>query len=185
MNFYNRKLAASYAERYAESPNMNEYPYYMGNDCTNFVSQALNAGGMYEEEGRWDSGRSWFCNTRENSELKKVSLTWRAARYFHEYWGSPNGSGRKRAYGYEKISLKYAILNFNKLHEALNIGDVVQYSNFAHDNHIYHTQIIHKKMDSDFLMAQHTENKKSVSLYRYLNMIQDDPQCFIYIYVIA
>lgn len=185
MNFYRRKLAASYAERYAEFPNLNEYPYYSGNDCTNFVSQALSAGGMYEEEGRWDSAKSWFCSTRKNNELKKVSLTWRTARYFHEYWSSQNVSGRKRAYGYEKIPLEHAILNFNKLYEALDIGDVVQYSNLAHDNYPYHTQIIHKKTDSDFLMAQHTGNKKNISLYRYLNMIRNNLGSFIYIYVIA
>lgn len=182
---YDRQAAAFYAEKYAEFPNLNEYPYYNGDDCTNFVSQALSAGGMYAEKGKWDSYECWFCNTKESRELKKVSITWRAARYFRKYWGSENGSGRKRAYKYGKIPPKDAILNFNELYEILNIGDVVQYSDQAHNNYPYHTQIICRKAGSDFLMAQHTANAKNVSLYEYLNMIQDQPESFIHIYIIA
>ncbi|WP_061809013.1 amidase domain-containing protein [Rossellomorea vietnamensis] len=38
--------AAAYARKYALSPNTASYKYYSGEDCTNFVSQSIKAGGM-------------------------------------------------------------------------------------------------------------------------------------------
>ena len=38
--------AASYARKYALSPNTASYKYYSGEDCTNFISQSIKAGGM-------------------------------------------------------------------------------------------------------------------------------------------
>ena len=45
-SYYNRNAAVNYARRWALNPNP-RYPYYTQNgDCTNFVSQALRAGGL-------------------------------------------------------------------------------------------------------------------------------------------
>jgi len=41
----NVSAAVSYAERYAWSPNTAQYPYF-NVDCTNFISQILEAGGV-------------------------------------------------------------------------------------------------------------------------------------------
>jgi hypothetical protein len=41
---YNGAAAAQYADQYATSPNSGSYPVF-SDDCTNFVSQAVHAGG--------------------------------------------------------------------------------------------------------------------------------------------
>jgi hypothetical protein len=48
---YNRAAAVAYALAHANSPN-SAYTYITGNNCTNFVSQALAAGGLQQND-RW------------------------------------------------------------------------------------------------------------------------------------
>ena len=53
MNGYNYQAMMDYAYNWAYGRN-SAYPNY-GNDCTNFVSQAMEAGGWAETGGfRWD-----------------------------------------------------------------------------------------------------------------------------------
>lgn len=42
---WDKTKAANYAETYATNPN-SAWPYFSGADCTNFISQALNHGGI-------------------------------------------------------------------------------------------------------------------------------------------
>mgnify|MGYP001690599932 FL=1 len=59
-SYYNRNAAVNYARRWALNPNP-RYPYYTQNgDCTNFVSQALRAGGLRDIHGRRDWAQYWF-----------------------------------------------------------------------------------------------------------------------------
>lgn len=53
---YSPNDAASYARTYAESPNP-AYHYYDGDDCTNFVSQCVYAGGIPTNPGVWMPGQ--------------------------------------------------------------------------------------------------------------------------------
>lgn len=185
---YDRELAKRYAEKYALSPNIREYPYFERDDCTNFVSQVLKAGGMDEVGANWDRFESWFCNTKNIKDLNNISLTWRAARYFRRHWGNENGLGRNRATVYTSITVKQALGDFDRLFSLLDIGDVIQYGNPNKGNYPYHSQVIHDKGYNlitkryDLFLAQHTANRLYVSFYEYLSQFQDKEIRPVYIY---
>ncbi|WP_373899389.1 amidase domain-containing protein [Haloimpatiens sp. FM7315] len=183
---YNRINAQKYAESYALTPNIKEYPYYKNNDCTNFVSQTLHAGGLKMEGNNWKSSDSWFCNTNNYKELKKVSLTFRSADYFLKYWGNYKGSGQNTAYYFFLLKPQEFIINFNQIYNMLEIGDVIQYGNPKP----YHSQIVHNKIFNpligkhDLYMAQHSSNKLNISLYNYVIQLLKKENPFIFIYKI-
>ncbi|GAA0126661.1 amidase domain-containing protein [Clostridium sp. ATCC 25772] len=185
---YNREAAKNYAEAYAESPNISEYPIFKENDCANFVCQALKAGGIDMVGQSYDSYKEWFCYTKDEKQLKKISLTWRSARYFRKYWGNENGAGNNKALLFKEITVDYALSHFNEIYNMLDIGDVIQYGDIKNNNYPYHTQIIHAKEfninleHNDLFVAQHSINRKNVSLYEYLKLLQDKDKRIIYIY---
>lgn len=77
---YNKGTAVSYARKYAQNPN-GDFRYYSDNDCTNFVSQALMAGGWTFRYGPYNSITSWYYEPR-TSQLQDFS--WYNADYlFH------------------------------------------------------------------------------------------------------
>ncbi|WFB10662.1 amidase domain-containing protein [Streptomyces sp. LX-29] len=62
---YNYKAMAAYAEKYWRNYN----PAYRkfndaGGDCTNFISQALKAGGWKHDSGMYDDYRNWWYDAR-------------------------------------------------------------------------------------------------------------------------
>lgn len=185
---YNRALAKNYAEKYAENPNTARYPFFTGADCANFISQVLKEGGMPFTGISWESFSSWFCYTANVSELTKISLTWRVARYFRRHWGNENGIGRNRAFSYTEMTVREAIEDFNKLYSYLLEGDVIQYGDPKNNGLPYHTQVIHNRVfnpdikRNDLFMAQHTRNRKDVSLYKYLKAFKDPDDRYVYIY---
>lgn len=188
---YNRLAAKKYAEEYALTPNP-AYPYYSDNDCTNFISQALRAGGLKYLGTKWNDYNSWFCNTTKSNvtSLKKVSLTWRSARYFRKHWGNENDIGENRSFIYREISLEEAIQNFHAIYSLLDIGDVVQHINYQNNAYPHHSQIIHSKVFNtsivrdDLLVAQHSVNKKNVSLYKYISNLKNKNKRIICLYKI-
>lgn len=183
---YNRVAAARYAEKYAETYNK-EYPNYLKFDCTNFVSQVLEAGGIPYVGSMWELHTSWFCNTINHEELTKVAISWRAGRYFRRHWGNENGLGNNRSKEYIETTTKEFKMNFEKYFNMLNIGDVIQYGAINNNGYPFHTQVIHKKRYNrnnsrkDLFMAQHSYNKKNISLYDLLDTFKT---AFIYIYII-
>lgn len=185
---YDRALAKEYAEKYALTPNKEEYPYFEKDDCANFISQVLKAGGIEQVGLRWDKPEAWFCRTKKTADLKNIAITWRAARYFRRHWANEDGVGHNRAAVAITITVKQALDNFDRLYTLLKEGDVIQYGNPKKNNHPYHTQVIHDKGLNwklnryDLYMAQHTENRLYVSLYQYLSRFEDKDIRPIYIY---
>nr|WP_054859754.1 amidase domain-containing protein [Gracilibacillus dipsosauri] len=61
---YDRRAAVQYAERWWNSANP-QYRYFESNDCTNYISQCLRAGGMpmhgmpNRSKGWWYTGENW------------------------------------------------------------------------------------------------------------------------------
>ena len=183
---YNREAAVAYAQTYAEVSNTKEYPLYKGNDCTNFVCQALVAGGMAMVGSDYEKATAWFCYTKEPSTLKKCSLTWRSAEYFRKYWGYNEDSGSYIVKEYKEFTVEEAIDKFDELYEYLIPGDVIQYA--GKDKKPYHTQIVTSKEFNiatdkhDIFGAQHSANRKHVSLHQYWRMIKNGKGQYIYIY---
>ncbi|HET6857797.1 MAG TPA: amidase domain-containing protein [Streptomyces sp.] len=76
-NGYNYAAMAKYAEKYWSSYNP-AYPSYdgagAGGDCTNFVSQALKAGGWKHAPGSWDDYRKWWSDPTLGNTLSWVGV---------------------------------------------------------------------------------------------------------------
>ncbi|MHB1314135.1 MAG: amidase domain-containing protein [Christensenellales bacterium] len=84
---YNRDAAVRYALQYALTPNP-AYAFYPGDDCTNFISQCLQAGGARNDFNRaypwwhlggrtsvcWSVAHSLFWYIRTRSEKKRFGI---------------------------------------------------------------------------------------------------------------
>ena len=87
MFVYNRLAAVNYARKWALGRNP-QFPNYGGGggggDCSNFISQCLNAGGWPMVDG-WNRDKfAWWA------EKDETSRTWSSAQWFGGYIG---GSG--------------------------------------------------------------------------------------------
>lgn len=184
---YDRNKAKEYAIRYALNPNIDKYPYFKDNDCANFVSQVLRAGGMKETGSKWDKLGSWFCKTKNTKKLDKISISWRAARYFRRYWGDEDGMGEHKAEGFYTMTVLESLQSFPRLYNLLEVGDVIQYGD-PKTKCPYHTQVIYDKGYNpqvrryDLYMAQHTANRLNISLYTYLSDLEDKETRNVYMY---
>lgn len=93
---YDRYAAVNYARAHALSYNA-DYKRF-GNDCTNFVSQSLFAGGItmvygvYTHNDVW-----WYTCALPGGYVCHASYTWGAAFNLHEFLGT--GPGLQRASG--------------------------------------------------------------------------------------
>ncbi|MNW44929.1 putative amidase domain protein [compost metagenome] len=143
-----RDYARTWVSNTATLRNNSQFGYYSNyynctncwNDCTNFVSQALMAGGMthYTWGGISDSDSWWYSNTGP-------SHSWGGAHNFYLHW-------RDRAGVAAYVS-------------DLGVGDVIN-ADFAGDGHIDHTAIITLSTgssSSNKWLSQHTTDKKEVS----------------------
>ncbi len=104
---YSGTTASAYADKYATSPNSSLYPVF-GSDCTNFVSQAVHAGG-YPFRNPYQSTTSvtnwWIYSNQLHTEFS-WSQTWSVAVSYHNFLvddypgGIPEGtaSGSSTAY---------------------------------------------------------------------------------------
>ena len=95
MFIYNRMTAAAYATAWAHGRNplwANDGSPIGGGDCTNFVSQALYAGGWVMRYPSYKDTSSWFSTVLDYTR-KERSMSWASANHFSSFlkW-----SGRAR-----------------------------------------------------------------------------------------
>ncbi|MGG1662857.1 amidase domain-containing protein [Brevibacillus sp. NRS-1366] len=140
---YDGSDAADYALDYALSPNPDYY--YWNNDCTNFVSQALNYGGIPERGTTSGNYKKWFYRDRWD-----VSNSWINVDDFYEV-----ATNSYTIFGSE---LDYA--------SELRLGDVVQYD-IDSDGDWNHTAIVTKLTNNGRydipLVSYHSSNRKNVA----------------------
>jgi hypothetical protein len=154
IQLFTGSAAASYARTWASSTN----PAYgrFSNDCTNFVSQAMEAGGWsmitgssYCDDRKKDSVW-WFnpggctytaCPWSWCPTVKSVnaSYTWGGAQNFFDFVRT---SGRGTA--------------ASKVRD-LDVGDVLQ-MDFSGGGHIGHTMIVTNKTSSNLYLSYHTSD---------------------------
>lgn len=123
---------ANYAIKWAKSYNPAYRKY--SNDCTNFVSQALYAGGWKEIQGYYKSDAKWFGNG------VMTSWTWSGAENFYRF--ARNES--KRA---SRLASVYSLVP----------GDVLQYKAQGAKN-MTHTMVTTKKINGVPYLSYHTNN---------------------------
>lgn len=118
---YNRGAARDYAYRHVFNPSSNYYDYSYYGDCTNFVSQCLEAGGLAQVK----TGRHKWYHKQGGQSTNDRSPSWTGAKEFQRYLAN---SGR--------------IVSGTHQLSDLNIGDVVQ---FEDRGSAYHTMIVTKR----------------------------------------
>lgn len=171
---YNVYNAASYAYNYAITPNPNYQTPSNGQDCTNFVSQCIYAGGLpYIDNGsRTDMG-SWYY--QELLWQYYASYTWGGAYNFGLHWGTTGGIGIQRAYKtIEYINAAAVIDDWVNVYNNLYKGDIIQLIN-RDTNKAHHSLIVHNDiyinptyLVDDVLFAMHTYNDRDRSFYELM-----------------
>jgi hypothetical protein len=130
---YNRTNALDYALDWYGQRNTSEY-YDAGSDCTNFVSQCLEKGGM---------GRISISSYSDINGWRPYSGTWENAHYFRKHWGHVHESstvGLNRAYSYKVYTVDSALANFSTIYNTLWEGDIIQHA--YSDGDTYHSQFV-------------------------------------------
>jgi hypothetical protein len=139
LQLYAASTAVAYAKKWALSTNAS-YPRD-GNDCTNFVSQAVSAGGWAMAGGscsdRKDDSAWWYGDSQCWYPGVHRSYTWGGAQNFYNFAAS---SGRAKA-----------AANISDLAE----GDVLQ---VAHGGHVGHTTMVTGKTGGNLLLSYHTND---------------------------
>jgi hypothetical protein len=81
----NINKAISYAEKHATNPNSGlyaQYEYFKGKDCTNFVSQIMEAGGVKQEKS-YSKEKGWWHEIKSGPAYTRYhinSISWVRAR---------------------------------------------------------------------------------------------------------
>lgn len=147
---YNATNAKNYAIKWWNSYNSNYNKYSA--DCTNFVSQCLEAGGAKEKKtssipsGVYENKNYWY------SDKPKVSTPWIRVTDFHSYW-APKVPDANYA-GDTTVSRNG------------QVGDVVQFRD-AGTLTRWHTMIITKKSGGVVYLTGHTTNRKDYPISSY------------------
>jgi len=143
MKAYSYSAMANYATRY--------WRYYnsayrrMTNDCTNFISQAMRAGGWAMNSGWYRSNSSWWYNSLNQS------FPWGGAENW--YWFATSHSHRT-----------YILSNI----WSMGLADVLQ-MDFDRNNNINHTMIVTYVGSSQRYLTYHTTDTLNRSLSSILS----------------
>ncbi len=145
LQMYSGSAAATYAKTWALSTNPS-YPR-MANDCTNFVSQAMIAGGWTQRIG------SSYCSDRKKNSVwwyrrNGCSYWWRSNVHASHTWG-----GAENFYQFTRSSGRGTVATH--IHN-LDIGDVLQMA-FS-GTHVGHTMIATGKRNGNLYFSYHTSD---------------------------
>ncbi|MEG0856256.1 MAG: amidase domain-containing protein [Terrisporobacter sp.] len=141
---YDRMSAVEYATKWALSRNIRFTDYSeMGGDCTNFISQCINAGKIPMDKVGNNIIEQWYWYSD-----KERTPSWSGADFFYNYLTRNNKENTSKFGVYARLA-KY---------EELELGDIVQ---LIENNEAYHNMIITDIITEngqviDYLVCQHT-----------------------------
>ncbi|MFB7209850.1 amidase domain-containing protein [Streptomyces sp. NPDC056255] len=142
---YDYGKIVAYANKYWKNPNKSSYRTY-GNDCTNFISQAMKAGGWGivgpTDAGQRSNNKKWFYTIF----VERTSYTWAGAENW--YWFAIKHSKRTKS-----------LDNVYKLASS----DVLQ-ADWDRNGNINHSMIVTKKYNGVPYLTYHTTNTHNKSL---------------------
>ena len=156
---YNRNAAVHYALQYALYPNQH-YVYFPHDDCTNFISQCLRAGGAnndYNPTHPW-----WYANGQ-------TSICWAVA---HSLFWYIRTCSQKNRFGI-KADTYYLDNNdgfAQKIKGKIVLGDLIQYRN-AQGRIQHSTMITGFDQHGEPLVSQHTLNGRNVTWRKQFSQI--------------
>ena len=151
----NRQAIVQYAYYYALTPNK-DYPNFeeagvRGGDCTNFISQAMRAGGWPDAKGWYRNRTSWWSVVSPFPPTQ--SWTWINADYFFSFIQSSS-----------RVRTTDRVAN-------LIPGDVISVDfDPQNNNGMDHTMLVSRKSnDGNIYLAYHTNNTLDKSFYQFYN----------------
>lgn len=131
---FSRSAAANYALQYWSNYNPS-YRSFSPTDCTNFVSQAMRAGGWTDNLGWYQSSSNWWYNSSNQT------WTWVNA----DMWGD-------FTYNYPRASIAAYVSD-------LRVGDVLE-ADWEGDGTIDHAMVVTSKSATDIYLTYHSNNQK-------------------------
>jgi hypothetical protein len=142
---YNRVSATDYARKHCKNHNNGQYPYIDDNDCTNFASQVLHAGGIPMSD-------AWYCKPSSWRDTCWLGVRINGYSCEDDYKFPPQWAVVDDLYNY---------LICNKLARecvaaAAKAGDLIQYHNPSDGWH--HTAVILNSVNGNFQIAYHTND---------------------------
>lgn len=152
---YNGTAAANYALAWAENGNKKRNPYYntgWTNDCTNFASQAVYAGGKAMNKpsplpnGVTESTSRWYSERIMEPEAYywKESTSWIRVVDFYSYWSSRAASVKD-----------YAPSAIAQLKADAVVGDIIQLAPSTGGART-HSMVVTKKENGKVFVTYHT-----------------------------
>lgn len=168
---YDQAKAQVYADKYAEGKNWS-YLIRSTADCTNFVSQCMNAGGFPQSN-------DWYYN-----DITSYSASWAAADELKTFIKEKNGGtllGRWAKTSYTNLhGVKYYAYIDNSSN-ILGLGSEIVFYDFDDDGKMNHAAIVvgtgipfapSERFDKGDLVDAHTESRKHQ--YWHLDQYNDD-----------
>lgn len=148
---WNYSAASNYALQWAYSRN----PAYINftNDCTNFASQALRAGGWKDTATLISTQmHSWFYKSSTN---------------YAQTWSTANGLKNRIVNGYEtgatKLGRSFGGLGPEYLNNQIRVGDII-FADWEGDGIYNHTMVVTSVSYSETLVSYHSTDRKNYSM---------------------
>jgi len=152
MASYQRDRAAAYALRYGIDPNP-DYVYIADNDCTNFISQCLRAGGArnhFHPTHPW-----WYVDGNMSGSWSVAAML-----YWYILVSTENNQGITAKTFYQSTHDPLPV----QITDTIQQGDLIQYRNG--EGHIQHSTVITGFMETERgmepLVTQHTRNAVNI-----------------------
>ncbi len=150
---YDRGRAVSYAYQWAGNGQRRRnpaYPSFANNDCTNFASQVIAAGGIPLDGDGWlgteNTLYEWYC--RSSWGRTRYSSSWINVNDFRLYHTSNNHRGR--------VGGIYTAGSANSLRAAAQPGDILQAMNSYAYISGWHSMIVTKKSGGEIYLTYHS-----------------------------
>lgn len=161
---YSPNKAVSYARKWAKLRNGN-YEHH-SSDCTNFVSQCLEAGGKREfkpypmpnrinaTSTYWYSDKRSQCNANICYDIFDESTSWIRVSDFYSYW--------------TRFQPSFTSSNLNEIISRAKVGDIIQFKENPGD--WYHSTIVVSKNNGTIYLASHTSDYYGKSIKEVKNI---------------
>lgn len=144
--------AASYAKKYACTPNANYKYYTSGGDCTNFASQCVFAGNKLKDSNGGNE-------PRKNGNIIETSTSWYYYGDAEKFVASTSWIRCSGRHAFANYWEKYSIGTFSQLYNVrknAKLGDVIQIVDPS--GTIQHSVIVVEIKNGEIYCASHTSD---------------------------
>lgn len=153
---YDSTAAVNYAHKYYNNWNTGTYGSYYPDDCTNFASQVVHAGGMpmlgstNTSNATWNTTSNWYDRYVYDPKSASfyVTTSWIRVVDFYTYWTS-----------YQFQSSETFNTESSAFYNYAKVGDIVQLFDASGSKGWHHTMIVTSKYGGNLYLAGHNNNR--------------------------